>query len=411
VDADLRINAFYWNCAACVVEWVFQPEAAAPTTTTTSTTPATAPPTTAADEPAECIIRGRVTDGGFHPEGPPDRQGHPLVGVRVSLRFDTLEELEVVATDSDGRYEITIVEDDLPFSIDSAVDEFFMSLRLAEAAHDPPRFEVTYDFGRTELWSTPFTLDDDCTDGVIDVDFPLGAIPDDYLPMLPEAEYWDDLGEIYHHIHNATQLADLLGQPLNYEDLIVCAFCAKGAAPTTVFWCGDVSNGGSCAKKPWIGIGTLASTANDPGWPDNREYHEFGHHFQADAFGNAIPGHSVNQNHAGYYVNPYSTDAWTEGFAEFFSIMVTKYIDGLSMPHLYRLGGTPRSLELDYRAWSNRGRYEELALAGILLDLEDGPDDYAQGRLLPGLHIAWHEIYPDPALGTLVVGEVVNNTE
>ncbi|MEA2001303.1 MAG: hypothetical protein U9N84_05380, partial [Actinomycetota bacterium] len=45
-DAEIRINAFYWNCAACVVEWVFQPEAAAPTTTTTSTTPATAPPTT-----------------------------------------------------------------------------------------------------------------------------------------------------------------------------------------------------------------------------------------------------------------------------------------------------------------------------------------------------------------------------
>jgi hypothetical protein len=330
--------------------------------------------------------------------------------VRVTLSFETGYEIEAAATDGNGRYEFTIVEDDLPFSITSAVEEFFVKLSLIEAAHDPPRFEVNFNEGRTELWATPFTLDAGCPDGVLDFDFPLGSIPDDYLPVLPDAEYWDDLGEIYHRVYDATQLADLLGQALDYEDLQVCAFCANETTPTKVFWCGALSNGAACSKEPWIGIGVLASTLADPGWPDNREYHEFGHHFHADAFGNAAPRHSANQNHAGYYANPVSTDAWTEGFAEFFSMMVNKHIEGRSLPHLYRLSGTPRSLELDYRAWTNRGRYEELALAGVLLDLEDGPDDYAQGGPLPDLRIAWHDTFADPALGTLIVGEVVNDT-
>ncbi len=409
-DAEIRISAFYWNCAACWVEWVFRPDAAAPATTA-PTNPTTTTTTTTPDDPEDCIIRGRVTDAGARPSGPPDIGGHPLVGVRVALLFETLDEIEVEATDADGRYEFILSKDDVPFTFDPAVEQFLVSLRLAEAAHDPPRFEVGYNSGRTALWSTPFVLDGDCPDGVIDLDFPLGAIPDDYLPVAPDDfEHWDDLGEIYHRTHNAMQLADLLGQRLDYEGMTVCAFCEKKAAPTLAFWCGALSNGAVCSESPWIGMGSKASTLADPGWPDNREYHEFGHHFQADAFGNAAPMHSANKNHAGYYVNPYSSDAWLEGFAEFFSMMVTKYIDERAMPHLYRIRGTPQSLELDYRAWTNRGRYEELALAGVLLDLEDGPDDYKRGRDLPALSVAWHDTYDDPALGSVIVGEVANNT-
>ena len=92
------------------------------------------------------------------------------------------------------------------------------------------------------------------------------------------------------------------------------------------------------------------------------------------------------------------------------SVMVAKHVEERPLPHLYRVRGTPRSLELDYRAWSNRGRFEELAIAGLLLDLEDGPDDYARGRDLPDLRIDWYDRYEDPALGTLIVGEVTNNT-
>lgn len=408
-DAEIRIWASFWNCEACLVEWVFRPDTAATTTTTTTTAPAAT--TSVPTDPGDCIIRGRVTDAGARPTGPPDPGGHPLVGVRVALLFEDRTEIEVAATDNDGRYEFTLSKDSVPFSFDPAVNLFLVSLRLAEAAHDPPRFEIIYNLGRTALWSTPFLLDGDCPDGVIDVDFPLGAIPDDYLPKLPDAEYWDDIGETYHRIHDAMRLADLLGQPLDMEHLLVCAFCDKRAEPTKVFWCGPNSNGGKCSATPWIGMGSAASTLADPGWPDNREYHEFGHHFQADAFGNAAPRHSANKNHAGYYVNPYSTDAWVEGFAEFFSMMVNKHIANRPLPHLYRSWGTPRSLELDYRAWSNRGRHEELAVAGLLLDLEDGPDDYTLGRKIPDLSIAWHDRYEDPALGTLIVGEVVNNTQ
>jgi len=419
-EAEIRLAAGLWNCGACSVVWVYRAEFAPPETTTSppSTTTTEPPPpasSTAPDEPAQCIVRGLVTDGGARPWGPADRGGHPLAGVRISLLLPDGFEETVTATGPDGRYELTIIEDDLPLAIDSGLDEFMVRLRLAEAAHNPSRFEVAYNADQTDLWSRGFVLDTDCADGVIDLDFPLGSIPDDYTPMWPtDLDHWDDLAEIYHRIHSATLLADLLGQPIDYGGpLLVCAFCSDTAGvPTgTAYWCGAFSNGDSCSpnpNRPYIGIGDQTSLLSNGGWPDNREYHEFGHHFLADAFGNALPSFAGQQNHEGYYINPISTDAWTEGFAEFYSMMVTKHVDERTLPHYYRLAGEYWNLEIDYRAWSDRGRLEELGVAGVLLDLEDGPDDYARGRRLPDVVVSWYDTYQDPALGTLIVGEVHN---
>jgi len=118
-----------------------------------------------------------------------------------------------------------------------------------------------------------------------------------------------------------------------------------------------------------------------------------------------------NTNHAGYYKNPSGSDSWTEGFAEFFSMMVSKHIDGEPLPHLYRLAGAQVNLELDMRAWYGLGWGEELAIAGTLLDLEDGPADYAEAQAQPDLRVDWHKVIDDAAgAGRLLIGEVSNVT-
>ena len=119
---------------------------------------------------------------------------------------------------------------------------------------------------------------------------------------------------------------------------------------------------------------------------------------------------SEDQNHAGYYVNPSTTESWTEGFAGFFSMMVSKHIDGDRLAHLYRVEGGLVNIELDYRAWLGLGRAEDLAVASLLLDLEDGPADYGEASEASDLLVEWSTVVDDSTYGRLVVGEVGNYT-
>jgi len=122
-EAEIRIVAGMWNCAACSVVWVYRPEMAAPTTTAQVTTSTSSPPATSTpDEPSQCTVRGVVTDAGARPESRDVSAGHQLAWVRVSLLLPSLDEHTIAATDADGRYEITVDEDDLPGAIDSGVD-------------------------------------------------------------------------------------------------------------------------------------------------------------------------------------------------------------------------------------------------------------------------------------------------
>ncbi len=417
--AEIQIHAFYWNCGACLVTWVYQPQIAPPPTTAPSTT--TAPTTTRPPEPLACHIRGRVADGGWRQFGPRDEDGHPLIGVQVSVTPQgAFNQMVIAASDADGYYDILILSEDLPAGFDSENDEVQVMLSLKEAAHDPPRFMVGFNSTYlTELRTDPFVLGDECgTAGLVERDFLLGAIPDEYEAVTPDRkEDWDDIGEIYHRIHNATLLADLLHQPLDYGSPLTIVTFASGfeyTADDEAYWCGALSDGYDCtedslfAGSVYLAFGDSATLLSDPEWPDNREYHEFGHHFMADAFANAMPASAGNINHGGYYENPSSTDSWVEGFAEFFSVMVSKHIDQDPVPEIYV---DRYDFELDFRPWFAQGADEELAIAGLLLDLEDGPDDYAQGRFLPELVVDWYDTYPDPALGTILVGEVVNGSE
>jgi hypothetical protein len=216
-------------------------------------------------------------------------------------------------------------------------------------------------------------------------------LPPGYWPFtrVPEA-LLPHHAAIYFHTRQALELADLLSIPYDY------------AAPMRVFtyaspkqeahWSGHVT-GGPSDPSPQIVFGSPTSDYGDPGRPDNREWHEFSHHLTAEALGNAMPHFPERVNHAGYYVNPGSTDAWTEGVAEFLSTMVAKHVAGDGWAHLYHMQypGYYRDLEFDYRAWSPPDTGEESALAGVLLDLEDGSADYA-ARIPSGLTIVRHGI-------------------
>ncbi len=386
---------------------------ATPAPPTAVSSPTNTPPGTATPELGTCFIEGVVLDAGARPSGP-STTGDPLVGVRMALVDPSDRELKVAATDNEGRYQLAISDGDLPPGFDATLDAVEVQLRLREFAHEPNRFEILMAGAPSSLLTDSFLLADECDDGRVDRDFFLDAIPADYVAVWPlEVEFWDDLGELYDRFWRGFALADLLRQPLDYQlPLRICAFCT-GVATTKLdvaFWCGANSNGALCSNRPFIAFGNDTSQLSDWGWPDNREYHEFGHHFLADSFSDSQPKSTGDANHAGYYKNPSSTDSWTEAFATFYSLMIAKHVDGDPRPELYRMGRFQRNYEFDYRPWFGLGKREEVAITGLLLDLEDGPDDYAQGREQPILRIAWHDLYDDRGLGWLLVGEVENRS-
>ena len=130
----------------------------------------------------------------------------------------------------------------------------------------------------------------------------------------------DHFGLIYYHANQAVQLATLLGVVLDTKPLPFYAYLddVSGA-----YWRGPNAAGGNAGIPPHIAIGghtpaggVSASDVNNGSRPDNREWHEFGHHFMADAFGNLLPVDGPRVNHDGYK-NTTTSDSWIEGFAEF----------------------------------------------------------------------------------------------
>ena len=140
---------------------------------------------------------------------------------------------------------------------------------------------------------------------------------------------------------------------------------------------------------PHINIEPSQCSYMHPNSPDNREWHEFGHHVMADSSiggANHLPT-LLGTNHGGYD-NPNSADAWIEGFAEFFSCVVADTIENDPHPELYNQGrgrtsGSSWSIERNYFVdhyphrpssppFTNRRGNEEQAVASILWDLYDG---------------------------------------
>ena len=107
--------------------------------------------------------------------------------------------------------------------------------------------------------------------------------------------------------------------------------------------------------------------------PKNREWHEFNHHAMFSLYRKwPQPAITVpaEKNHDGF-MNPTTSDSFVEGFAEFMSLVIADHYKEPS-PDVYAAFG---SLDVDKKAYGNRGYDEELAVAAVLWDLYDPKND------------------------------------
>ncbi|MCX8205801.1 MAG: hypothetical protein N3H30_01070 [Candidatus Micrarchaeota archaeon] len=134
----------------------------------------------------------------------------------------------------------------------------------------------------------------------------------------------------------------------------------------------------SCSGQYRIPPGIIINSADMNPYlaqaPLNREFHEYCHHIQDEFFENHNfpPG-----NDHGGYSNPTSQFGLIEGWAEFCALEMKKHY-GLGPRHIYEVDETTWNMELNYKMDTPEMPMlsEEIAIAGILLDLRDSPSDY-----------------------------------
>ncbi|MBI4260216.1 MAG: carboxypeptidase regulatory-like domain-containing protein [Actinobacteria bacterium] len=305
-----------------------------------------------------CLVEGKVTD----------RAGKAVEGAHVQLHFGT--NVLDTATRPDGTYVFTDIGPQEGFA---ATDPVHVRVLAEEYAHQPSRFQVLVGDQVAGVKSDEFSSQPgvDCRR-----DFPVAALPEGYEPIGTPSIAAPALFQIYQDLQTAWALADTLGVTMDDQlPLRVFALCEQ-AATLPSLTCPEANS--AFFTRPPVGGGPyIALSTGRSGIGATQTFsrlHEFGHAFMSDAFG-GIPLELTATSHGGYYRNATSNDSWDEGFATFYAVMVAKHVAGASQPTV-----TPwADLEIDRKAWEDAGRIEEIALAGVLLDLEDGPADYGGG--------------------------------
>jgi hypothetical protein len=272
--------------------------------------------------------------------------------------------LAQTVTDIDGFYSLNRVP---------ITDSVIISVTLEYAATTPPVFRVLHEqlAGPAAFVTTrPFNI---VAGGDLAMNIRFANVPElDPASGIP-ADRRDDVGMVYYHTHEAFRLVDeVVSQPLDFVlPVDVVAFSVLPPPDDGTYWSPTTPAG---VLNPYINLEDAQLESRDR--PDNREWHEFGHHVMADTFANRMPRSPGDVNHGGAagnsYVNPSTTDAWVEGFAEAYSTWVAEYIALDPWPELYTWSGNrvPDNLEVNWKPWSD----EEYAVASILRDLVDPQD-------------------------------------
>lgn len=298
-----------------------------------------------------------------------DHRSKPVSGVHVQLSGPGL--LLDTTTDAAGKYRFADFVTGRSF--DPATDKAQVSMFMEQ----PNRFQFFHKTEPVEQRSVQFDVN---TPSECKRDF---TTPGSYQTMVPnDASGFKDLWAIYRQLEAAWDFAEQqLLVPLDYLPIRVVTGC-------------DTTVNASCDTTPhafYRGTHTDSDIVNPPeivfeinesigkaNRMDDTTYHEFGHHLMAEIFDNAIPASPGRIAHGGYYANASSNDAWVEGFASFYSAMVTKVAEGNGGVPKFRFpDGSSLTLEPNMKIWGGNGKLEEIAVTGVLLDFEDGSSDYS----------------------------------
>jgi len=321
--------------------------------------------------PAAQAVSGRVTvsDLSDWRPSPPI----PLVEVPVTL-LRRGQAVSTIFTDIDGRYRLETRGHDRDLSL---------RVELRHGLTTPSYFQVVHDRDSepVRLETEPFRHPGS-GDHVVDISFAPGpGVRADRAVR----DRLADLALIYAYAHDAHVLATVkLGQALDFDlPLHVRGFVKDTDSP---HWFGPMSSGGNAHIRPEVCFPVDESRAT-VGLMADVVRHEIGHAVMADAFSNLFPYDPANTNHAGY-MNPSTTDSWTEGFATFFSLLTVRDVIGDPKPHLFRLHGWAIDLEVNWRAtsgiWATDPVFsrEEFAVASLLWDLVDPKDENDMAPML-----------------------------
>ena len=350
-----------------------------------------------------CTIHGRVTDD----------WGSPIVGVVVQAVAADGNIVETT-TDSRGRYSLPGAMPELDPNADPAAgpDVVEVSVVLSHGTGSGSSFAVMYGDAVIALTVSVSRPAASSPDGC-EQNFDTWDIRDGMVATPIKTLLWPDAAAIYQHTQHAEELALSLGADLDAAaTLHVQAWCDDpglgcDGSRTGAFFvaAGELAEG----SPPIIAITPERSSANTAGVPLNREYHEYGHYFLWLQTGETFELPAGDSNHGGYYRNTSTRDSFVEGFAEFYSMMVSRHVDGNTRSEIYTIGAD-YDLEANRMPWEAEGWWEEFTIAGLLLDLVDSDADYAERSAGPiGVNVLEVSVDTGPS-GTIVLGKVVNTS-
>jgi hypothetical protein len=286
----------------------------------------------------------------------------PLKNIIITFAYTTPEgkvvrnfNTQITYTDADGNFEYENAEMMQPGNKITAYVYFMNQGR---------NFFITIDSDRDQPFNLALVKDVDSTDPSLQImDFDLFN-SEDY-------PYGRDFAKIYQYIQKAVAFKEnYIGLGSTIQER-VRLFSNDGT------WHSPEYN----SDKSSTGIAILygGSSYETFDAPTNREFHEYCHHIHAETLGAVFQ--KAGCDHCGYFENP--TTAWglVEGWAEYCSLEMKKYYN-MGSEGNYEVDDTVWNLEYDYKLDSEEQptTAEELAIAGIMLDLTDSGSDYSDGK-------------------------------
>ena len=210
---------------------------------------------------------------------------YPLIGVPVTALRNGVQLARGVTRHPDGLYTLPSIP---------VTDSVTLSVTLEHAAANPHTFRIlSGTLGGPLVYVATRPFDVAKSPDPLTRDIRFADRPDIITDGQIDRRHLNDLGTMYAHFHQAWQLANRQRAPLDFQlPVDVVAFSRLAGNWGGVYWSSRTPAG---AVDPFINIEALAgaSAIGDGGRPDNREWHEFGHHVMADIMDDRMPWYNI----------------------------------------------------------------------------------------------------------------------